>query len=139
MLATRVVNVPVIAGDDRAHQPVDGRERVAQRERRQQRRTVGFARQVRDAGEAFRDRAVPRPVGVRTGVAVTVERHDDRAGIARCDVVVGTPPAFEDLARLIERDDVGDFGQPVEDGQAVGVFRVERDRPLVATDVRPHS
>ena len=87
VLTRAAARVAVVARGQRAHHADDRGERVAERDRRQHRRTVGLAGEVGETAERLRERAVAVATRVRTRRAVTAHAHDDRVRVDRLQLL----------------------------------------------------
>ena len=136
-LAGTAPGVTPVERGEHARDPEERAHVVADRHRRQHRRAVGLAGHVGEASVGFEHRAVARPLGVGSVRAEAGHQHDDRARVARLDLVVGAAPSFEHALWLVQHDDVGDCREALDDLDAVGGVEVDAQRALVAVGECP--
>ena len=136
-LAGRAVHVPMPQGEHRPEGPEQRRHAVAERERRQRRRSVRLAVDVGEAADRLRDRAEPRARAHRAGLAVPRAAHDDEPGIDRVEDVRPEAPALERARPERFDEDVGIADELLQELSALGLAEVDRDEALVAVDERP--
>ena len=115
----------------------DGGECVADRDACSCRRPVGFADDAAETAHRLADRAVPRPVGVRSGLAVARHPHDDQPRVQRHEVTRSEAPPLERPGSEVLDEDVGIGDEPANDLLTLGLTKVERDRALASGHDRP--
>src|SRR5262249_46729324 len=96
------------------------------------RRLIGAARDRGQAGHAFHEQILPRPVGVAAGLAVTGRRDVDQPRVDRFRRLPVETVARHDTGAEILDEHVGALDEPPRDGTAVRMLEVEGETALVA-------
>ncbi len=136
-LAGRAARVAGVQGEQDALEGGLGGERVAEAQAGARRR---LARVAVDAAQA-RDRLARRreagAVAVAAGLPVAGHPREDRARVARVDVVGAEAPLLHRPGPEVLEHDVGALAEAHRDALALGLAQVQRHRALVAGEDRP--
>ena len=126
------VRVAVVQSHHHADHPMQGGERVSDRQVRTHRRPIGKTGHVTQPAHRFPDRAESGQVAVRPGLPESGKPQHDQAGIFRREPFVAQSPLLQRPGPEVLDDDVCVPRDPANDLLPFGCAKVDGHRLLVA-------
>jgi hypothetical protein len=136
---TRTAAIAVVQRDHHRERADERGDLVRQRDRRQQRATVGLAVERGEPTHRLGERREPRPRGVRAVLTEPGEAQDHEAGISREQVVGREAQPLECAGAQVLDEDVTAVDQGSHRGEPWIGLQVEHDGALVAADQLPEQ
>ena len=114
----------VMQREQRADHAVQRSDRVAEREVRARRRSVGKARDVAHAADPFGDGGESRPLAIRPGLSVAGDAHEDELRVVARERVPAEVPLLERAGAEILDHDLRAAGEAPHDLLPLGTAQV---------------